>query len=116
MAKYASKGTEQIGGIPVRIRAIPTSTTGKSRLTSGNSSPPAGSSATAANTSRCDSPGGHQLGYGGHFSTRTRRYSVTLTSRRRERQQTRTAWIRQQQGLPAAPGVITPEWHYAGTG
>jgi len=31
-----------------------------------------------------------QLGYGGHFSTRSRRYSVTLGSRRIERKHTRT--------------------------
>jgi hypothetical protein len=53
----------------------------------------------------------HQLGYGGHFSTRSRRYSVTLTSRRQERRDTRTAWTRPQNGLPAEPGVITSEWH-----
>jgi len=56
----------------------------------------------------------HQLGYRGHFFTRSRRYSVTLSSRRAERRQTRTAWIRQQAGLPATPGPITASWHYAG--
>jgi hypothetical protein len=56
----------------------------------------------------------HQLGYSGWFSTRSRRYSVTLTSRRQERRDTGTAWIRQQHGLPAQPGLITASWRYAG--
>jgi hypothetical protein len=58
----------------------------------------------------------HQLRYRGHFSTHSRRYSVTLRSRRQERRDTRTAWTRQQAGLPDQPGIITSEWHYAGTG
>lgn len=57
----------------------------------------------------------HQLGYGGHFSTRSRRYSVILASRRTERRDTRTPWTRQQRGLLDQPGTITSEWHYAGT-
>lgn len=52
----------------------------------------------------------HQLGYSGWFSTRSRRSSVTLGSRRRERRDTRT----RQHGLPDQPGIITSDWHYAG--
>jgi hypothetical protein len=45
----------------------------------------------------------HQLGYRGWFSTRSRRYSITLTSRRDNRRQARTAWIRDHLGLPPSP-------------
>ncbi len=54
----------------------------------------------------------HQFGYGGHFSTRSRRYSVTLTSRRAEHR----AWRDNQNGIGERPVTILSEWHYAGTG
>lgn len=115
IAKYSSKGTEAIGGIPVPVRRLADlddwHVTGHVRRL----------------ITACWQLGqqqqyqdlhlarwAHQLGYRGHFSTRSRRYSVTLTSRRTERQQARAAWTRQQSGLPAQPGVITAEWHYAG--
>jgi Replication initiator protein, pSAM2 len=115
VAKYATKGTEAIGGIPVPIRCL-------ADLDDWN---------VTAHVRRliiaCWQLGNrdeyadlklarwaHQLGYRGHFSTRSRRYSVTLASRRAERQQARAAWTRQQSGLPAQPGVISAEWHYAG--
>ena len=115
ISKYAVKGTEQIGGIPVRIRRI-------SDLDDWDVTPHARRLITT-----CWQLGqrgeyqdlrlarwAHQLGYRGWFSTRSRRYSVTLSSRRNERRQARTAWIRDHLGLPAQPGVITAEWHYAG--
>ncbi|MGB6456570.1 MAG: replication initiator [Streptosporangiaceae bacterium] len=115
VAKYAVKGTEQIGGIPVRIRNI-------SDLDDWHVTPHVRRLITA-----CWQLGhreeyqslrlarwAHQLGYRGWFSTRSRRYSVTLGSRRDERRRARTTWIREHHGLPAAPGVITAEWHYAG--
>jgi hypothetical protein len=115
VAKYAVKGTEQIGGIPVRIKAISDlddwHVTGHVRRL----------------ITTCWQLGhrgeyqhlrlakwAHQLGYRGWFSTRSRRYSVTLSSRRDERRHARTTWIRQQNGLPDQPGVITAQWHYAG--
>jgi len=116
VAKYAVKGTEQIGGIPVRIKAISDlddwHVTGHVRKLI----------TTCWQLSHRDDyknlrlvRWAHQLGYSGWFSTRSRRYSVTLSSRRDERRHTRTAWIRQQRGLPAETGLITSEWHYAGT-
>jgi len=115
IAKYATKGTEAIGGIPVPIRCL-------ADLDDWDVTPHVRRLITA-----CWQLGqrseyqdlhlakwAHQLGYRGHFSTRSRRYSVTLASRRQERRDTRTAWAREQSGLPAQPGVITAEWHYAG--
>jgi Replication initiator protein, pSAM2 len=83
VAKYATKGTEAIGGIPVPIRCL-------ADLDDWN---------VTAHVRRliiaCWQLGNrdeyadlklarwaHQLGYRGHFSTRSRRYSVTLASRR----------------------------------
>ena len=115
VAKYAVKGTEQIGGIPVRMRAI-------SDLDDWHVTGHVRKLITACRqlgqreeyTSLRQARWAHQLGYPGWFSTRSRRYSITLTSRWQERRDTRTAWIRDQLGLPAAPGAITASWHYAG--
>jgi Replication initiator protein, pSAM2 len=115
VSKYAVKGTEQIGGIPVRIRSLADlddwHVTGHVRklITAcwQLGQRPEYQSLRLA-------PWAHQLGYSGWFSTRSRRYSVTLGSRRDQRRQARTAWIRQQHGLPAQPGVITAEWNYSG--
>lgn len=115
IAKYATKGTEAIGGIPVPIRS-------PADLDDWNVTAHVRALIIACwqlgqRTEYQDlhlARWAHQLGYRGHFSTRSRRYSVTLTSRRDERRDTRTAWARQQAGLPAQPGVITAEWHYAG--
>jgi hypothetical protein len=114
VAKYASKGTEDIGGIPRRIQAA-------SDLDAWHVTPHARRLITACwqlgqrqeYASLRLAKRAHQLGYGGHFSTLSRRYSITLASRRDERRQARTAWARHQAGLPAQPGVITAEWHYA---
>jgi hypothetical protein len=115
IGKYATKGTEDIGGIPRRIRSA-------ADLDAWHVTPHARRMITTCwqlghrddYASLPLTRWAHQLGYGGHFSTRSRRYSVTLGSRRSQRQQTRTTWIRQQQGLPAEPGAITADWHYAG--
>jgi hypothetical protein len=111
VAKYSSKGTEDCGGIPRPIRSAADLDDWHARRM----------------ITTCWQLGhrpeyahlrlarwAHQLGYRGHFSTRSRRYSVTLGSRRQGRRDTRTAWIRQQHGLPAQPGIITAGWHYAG--
>ena len=114
ISKHAVKGTGQIGGIPVRIGRL-------SDLDDWQVTPHVRRLITTCwqlgqreeyaglRLARC----AHQLGYGGWFSIRSRRYSITLTSRRDQRRQG-TAWARQQDGLPAAPGVITASWHYAG--
>ncbi len=117
VAKYASKGTEEIGGIPRRIESA-------AELDDWHVTPHARKLITTCwQLGKRDdyqplrlARWAHQLGYGGHFSTRSRRYSVTLASRRQERRDTRTTWIRDQHGLPATLGIITSEWHYAGTG
>jgi hypothetical protein len=117
VAKYVSKGTEDCGGIPRRNRSA-------TDLDDHHVTPHARRMIIACwqlghreeYASLRLAKWAHRLGYGGHFSTRSRRYSITLSSRRSERQQTRTAWIRQQHGLPAEPGTITSEWHYAATG
>jgi hypothetical protein len=117
IAKYASKGTEDCGGIPRPIRSA-------ADLDEYHVTPHARKLITACwQLSQRDEYAhlqlarrAHQHGYGGHFSTRSRRYSITLRSRRQERRATRTAWTRQQQGLPATPGITTSDWHYAGTG
>jgi hypothetical protein len=56
----------------------------------------------------------HMLGFGGHFSTRSRSYSVTLRSLR----EARAAWRRRRRGeLPPAPGLVRlSEWRYVGSG
>lgn len=53
----------------------------------------------------------HQYGYGGHFSTRSRRWGVTLTDRRQQRQ----AWHDRQHNT-GGQVIVLSEWHYAGTG
>lgn len=62
----------------------------------------------------------HMLGFRGHFSTKTRRYSTTLTSLR----QARVEWRRLQAALargedahaPPPPTFVLAHWAYAGTG
>ncbi|WP_320780728.1 replication initiator [Streptomyces sp. CRN 30] len=61
----------------------------------------------------------HMLGFRGHFSTKSRRYSTTLGALR----DARAAWRRAQAAAHAADGETEPEttyvlahWAYAGTG
>jgi hypothetical protein len=62
----------------------------------------------------------HTLGYGGHFSTKSRRYSVTLGDLRRVRADHRAEEARQALGLPdpaEGPETVTiGEWRYVGSG
>ncbi|WP_371786205.1 replication initiator [Streptosporangium subroseum] len=61
----------------------------------------------------------HALGYGGHFSSKSRRYSTTLGELRRTRADYRAAQARILLGLPdpAEETTITlSEWRYAGSG
>lgn len=112
IAKYASKATEDAGGIPQRIRAI-------SDLDDWNVTPHARRLITACwqLSHRQEyselrlARWAHQFGYGGHFSTRSRRYSVTLASRRQQRR----AWHDNQAGITGRPVTVLSEWHYAGT-
>jgi hypothetical protein len=113
IAKYASKATEDAGGIPVRIRQASDlddwNVTGHARRL----------------IAACWQLGhreeyqslrlarwAHQFGYGGHYSTRSRRYSVTLGSRREQRR----AWHDSQSEGSGGQVIVLSEWHYAGTG
>ncbi|MBD0736434.1 replication initiator [Streptomyces sp. CBMA29] len=58
----------------------------------------------------------HMLGYGGHFSTKSRLYSTTLTALRRDRADHRAAEQRDALGLGEGPVVTAGEWRYAGRG
>jgi hypothetical protein len=48
----------------------------------------------------------HMLGFGGHFSTKSRRYSTTLTALRNARRDYRTARLLERLGLPPDTPVI----------
>ncbi|GAB2866862.1 plasmid replication initiator protein [Actinocorallia aurea] len=56
----------------------------------------------------------HMLGYRGHFSTKSRRYSLTLT----ELRQARATHARRAAGHPEpVPGTVTvQDWRYSGSG
>ncbi|MEO3755170.1 replication initiator [Streptomyces sp. B6B3] len=57
----------------------------------------------------------HMLGFRGHFSTKSRRYSTTLTALR----DARAEWRRVQAGETNQPGettLVLAHWAYAGTG
>jgi hypothetical protein len=113
VAKYASKATEDAGGIPVRIRAA-------ADLEDWNVTGHARRLIAACWQLGCRQEyadlrlarWAHQFGYGGHFSTRSSRYSVTLESRREKRQ----AWHDGQTDGAGGQVIVLSEWHYAGTG
>ncbi|WP_194907546.1 replication initiator [Catenulispora rubra] len=56
----------------------------------------------------------HQCGFGGHFSTASRLYSVTMTRLRNDR----AAWQRARAGLAELPDdvIVESEWEFAGSG
>jgi replication initiator protein RepSA len=61
----------------------------------------------------------HMLGYGGHFSTKSRQYSTTLTAIRASRAEYRAREGREAAGapqLPDVPLVRVGSWQVAGTG
>ncbi|MGV9539425.1 replication initiator, partial [Streptosporangium sandarakinum] len=61
----------------------------------------------------------HMLGYRGHFSTKSRRYSITLGELRQARADYRAEQARSTLGLPAPDGeetVTLSQWRYAGNG
>ncbi|MCI3243169.1 replication initiator [Streptomyces spinosisporus] len=58
----------------------------------------------------------HMLGYGGHFSTKSRRYSTTLTALRQARADHRAEQQRASLGLVDGPTVTVGQWRYAGRG
>ncbi|MET8182526.1 replication initiator [Streptomyces sp. NPDC005336] len=58
----------------------------------------------------------HMLGYRGHFSTKSRRYSTTLTALRQARTQHRAEQQRAALGLADRPMITVGQWRYAGRG
>ncbi|MGC0385116.1 replication initiator [Streptomyces sp. SAI-129] len=58
----------------------------------------------------------HMLGYGGHFSTKSRRYSTTLTALRQARTDHRADQQLVSLGLAGHPTVTVGRWRYAGRG
>ncbi|MFC4030889.1 replication initiator [Streptomyces polygonati] len=58
----------------------------------------------------------HMLGYGGHFSTKSRRYSTTLTALREARTEHRAEEQRAALGLGGRTVVAAGQWRYAGRG
>ncbi|MFE7172277.1 replication initiator [Streptomyces sp. NPDC057616] len=58
----------------------------------------------------------HMLGYGGHFSTKSRRYSTTLTALRQARADHRAEQQRASLGLADVQTVTVGRWRYAGRG
>ncbi|MEV6056897.1 replication initiator [Streptomyces sp. NPDC052107] len=58
----------------------------------------------------------HMLGYGGHFSTKSRRYSTTLGELRRARADHRAEEQRDTLGLAGHPVAVVGQWRYAGRG
>jgi hypothetical protein len=124
IAKYATKSTEGLGGLAHRVREP--SDIGHLDLREH----------VARLVRACWTLGGrpdlaglrlrqwaHQLGFGGHFLTKSRRYSITLGALRRARAEhairarfngePRDAW-----GRPAVAGgvVILAQWRFAGRG
>ena len=61
----------------------------------------------------------HMLGFRGHFSTKSRRYSVTLGDLRQARAEHRAAEARERHGLPALGDettLVLGHWRFAGSG
>jgi hypothetical protein len=61
----------------------------------------------------------HMLGYGGHFSSKSRHYSTTLGAMRTDRAEYRARQAREAAGaapLPDGPITRVGSWHVAGTG
>ncbi len=58
----------------------------------------------------------HMLGYGGHFSTKSRRYSTTLTALRQARAEHRALEQRGALGLGDRATVTVGQWRYVGRG
>ncbi len=58
----------------------------------------------------------HMLGYGGHFSSKSRRYSTTLTALRQARSNHLAEEQRARLGLSDRPTVTVGQWRYAGRG
>ncbi len=64
-------------------------------------------------------PWAHMLGFRGHFSSKSRTYSLNLTDLRNARAAHRAAEARERHGLPAlgdATTLVLGHWRFAGIG
>lgn len=121
IAKYATKGAEAVGTVNRPLRGI-------KHLHRVNGLPHQARSMIEA----CWRLGGleeltwlklrqwaHMLGYGGHFSSKSRQYSTTLTVIRTSRAEYRARQAREAAGVPELPDVPllrVGSWQVAGTG
>ncbi|KNE83502.1 MULTISPECIES: replication initiator [Streptomyces] len=117
IAKYATKGAEAAGAVDARIRRSADLATLPVR------------DHTLRMIGTCWWLGGlepfeplglrrwaHMLGYGGHFSSKSRRYSTTLTALRQARAEYRAEKQRAALGLDDRPVISVGQWRYAGRG
>ncbi|WP_329603085.1 replication initiator, partial [Actinomadura soli] len=62
-------------------------------------------------------PWAHMLGFRGHFATKSRRYSVTLSTLRQDRAEHKTTESRERNGLPGPESThVLAHWRFAGQG
>ena len=117
IAKYATKGAEAAGAIHHRIRSLAELELLPMRAH------------TRRMISTCWELGGqdayqelglrrwaHMLGFSGHFSTKSRRYSTTLGALRQARTDHRAEQHRQALGINDRPTLVVGHWRYAGHG
>ena len=93
LAKYATKSTEAIGAVAARITAATLAIYGSQQPTRAGSSPPPGRLGHHPHEDfQALRRWAHMLGFRGHFSTKSRRYSTTLRALRTAR----ATWRRRQ--------------------
>ncbi len=117
LAKYATKSTEDTGHISQRLRPdtidLYTDQTHPGRLV--DACWRLGSPAAGPDWQRMRR-WAHQLGYGGHFFTKSRRYTTTFRIIRAARR----TWVRRQADLDTeatnAAEVVITSWAFAGIG
>jgi len=117
IAKYATKGAEAAGAIHHRIRSLAELELLPMR------------DHTRRMITACWELGGqdpykelglrrwaHMLGFRGHFSTKSRRYSTALGALRQARTDHRAEQLRQALGIGDRPTLVVGRWRYAGHG
>ena len=105
LAKYATKSTEAVGPLAVRITAGNLRLYGNPASHQGRRSSPPGSSATTPHPDfQALRRWAHMLGYRGHFATKSRRYSTTMRALRAARRN----WKRRQHSLATQQGSDKP--------
>ena len=124
LAKYSTKGTEATGHVSAASPTTPsTCTPTRTAATPSASSTPAGSSAGEPDYHRLRR-WAHMLGFGGHFLTKARRYSVTFGAlravrifyRRNETTGPQHGPIRTADHADEETTLVIGNFRYAGTG